>query len=118
MLNKIIKTILATAVIATAVPAVPITSITATQGPVVNADGTGGSGFTYPTFNGGAANIDQVREDLNVLVRYNSSQAWVKRLGLRQQLGTFLGRRRRLLVPRGKNDVHKVTVENFGGRFS
>lgn len=58
--------------------AVTITSMTATQGPVLTAGVTGGSGFTYPTFNGNASIVySQVAKDLAIYIWSDDSQSWV-----------------------------------------
>lgn len=55
-----------------------ITSMTATQGPELTAGVTGGSGFTYPTFNGDPSIVySQVAADLALYVWSNASQSWV-----------------------------------------
>ncbi|MDR0304324.1 MAG: family 16 glycosylhydrolase [Chitinispirillales bacterium] len=78
MLNKIIKTVVLTAaVVATTAQAIPITLMSTTQGPNIIADENGGSGFTFPTFNGGTAAFDDVKEDLKVFVWYNSTEQWI-----------------------------------------
>ena len=45
------------------------------QGPVLQADAGGGSGFTFPIFNGGSATFEQVGGDLAVFVQQGSN--WV-----------------------------------------
>ena len=58
--------------------AVTINSMTATQGPELTAGVTGGSGFTYPVFNGDSSiAYSQVADDLTVYAWSNSSQSWV-----------------------------------------
>ncbi len=55
-----------------------ITSMTPTQGPELTAGVTGGSGFTYPTFNGDSSIVySQIADDLAVYVWSNDSQSWV-----------------------------------------
>ena len=55
-----------------------ITSMTATQGPELTAGVTGGSGFTYPTFNGDASIVySQVSDDLTVFAWSDDSQSWI-----------------------------------------
>lgn len=55
-----------------------ITSMTATQGPLINAGVTGSVGFTYPIFNGNAAiPYAAVAEDLKVYVKTLSSNEWI-----------------------------------------
>lgn len=62
----------------TNIPKTTITSMTATQGPVITADATGGSGFTYPVFNGNAAiPYAAVAEDLRLFVKPVSSSQWI-----------------------------------------
>ncbi len=55
-----------------------ITSMTATQGPMINAGITGGAGFTYPTFNGDASiTYEQVAEDLKAYVWSAETNSWI-----------------------------------------
>lgn len=55
-----------------------ITSMTPTQGPELTAGVTGGSGFTYPTFNGDSSiKYSQVADDLAVFVWSDDSNEWV-----------------------------------------
>lgn len=55
-----------------------ITSMTATQGPQITAGITGGSGFTYPTFNGDPGiTYAQVADDLKVFVWSDDEEEWV-----------------------------------------
>ena len=55
-----------------------ITSMTATQGPLITAGVTGSVGFTYPIFNGNAAiPYAAVAEDLKVYVKTVSSSVWI-----------------------------------------
>ncbi len=62
----------------TKLSATTITSMTATQGPVLNAGVTGGCGFTYPTFNGDASiTYEQVADDLKAYVKTASDSAWI-----------------------------------------
>ncbi|MCQ2417598.1 MAG: family 16 glycosylhydrolase [Oscillospiraceae bacterium] len=54
----------------TKLDAAVIQSMTPTQGPVLTAGATGGSGFTYPVFNGDAAvTYEQVADDLLLFVK-------------------------------------------------
>jgi beta-glucanase (GH16 family) len=77
MSNSIIKTILVSAVFATAIYAVPITSMTPNSETSITVTGDGGTGFSFPTFNGGAASFEQVSGDLRIFVRYNTADQWV-----------------------------------------
>lgn len=55
-----------------------ITSMSATQGPVIQAGVTGGSGFTYPVFNGDPSiTYGQVAEDLKLFVWSDTEGIWV-----------------------------------------
>lgn len=55
-----------------------ITSMTATDGPVLTAGPTGSIGFTYPTFNGDSSILyDAVKEDLKVYVKTVNSSEWI-----------------------------------------
>lgn len=55
-----------------------ITAMTATQGPQIIAGVTGGSGFTYPTFNNDPAiTYAQVADDLKVLVWSDETSSWI-----------------------------------------
>lgn len=55
-----------------------ITSMTATQGPLITAGVTGSVGFTYPIFNGNAAiPYAAVAEDLKVYVKTVNSSVWI-----------------------------------------
>lgn len=55
-----------------------ITSMTATDGPMLTAGPTGSVGFTYPTFNGDSSIIyDAVAEDLKVYVKTVDSSEWI-----------------------------------------
>ncbi len=55
-----------------------ITSMSPTQGPELTAGVTGGSGFTYPVFNGDSSiTYSQVAADLALYVWSDDSQSWV-----------------------------------------
>ena len=54
-----------------------ITSMTATQGPVIDASESGGAGFTFPIFNDGNAAFQQVGQDLALLVRFSPGGNWL-----------------------------------------
>lgn len=55
-----------------------ITSMSATQGPELTAGVTGGSGFTYPVFNGDVSvKYDQVADDMSVYVWSEDTGEWV-----------------------------------------
>lgn len=61
----------------TDIPKATITSMAFTQGPVITADATGGSGFTYPIFNGSASvPYAAVAEDLRLFVKPVGSSEW------------------------------------------
>lgn len=58
--------------------AVSIKSMTPTQGPVVSADITGGSGFTFPVFNGDeSVKFENVADDIRLFVRTDENSEWV-----------------------------------------
>lgn len=60
------------------VPKTTITSLAYTQGPNITAGITGGSGFTYPIFNGNIAiPYAAVADDLKVYVKPLSSSTWI-----------------------------------------
>ncbi|SHO48428.1 discoidin domain-containing protein [Anaerocolumna xylanovorans] len=62
----------------TSIPKTTITSMAPTQGPVITADTTGGSGFTYPVFNGNASiPYAAVAEDLRLFVKPVNSSEWI-----------------------------------------
>ncbi len=52
-----------------------ITSMAPTQGPDIQVSPAGGCGFTFPTFNGGAATFRDVKDDLALFVKQNDE--WV-----------------------------------------
>lgn len=57
---------------------VTVTSMTATQGPEINAGITGGSGFTFPVFNGDeSVKFDDVADDLKLFVKDSKTGEWV-----------------------------------------
>lgn len=61
----------------TKLDSVSITSMTATQGPVLTASVSGGSGFTYPVFNGDSdIKYEQVSHDLKVFVKREGETEW------------------------------------------
>lgn len=60
-----------------------ISTMEATQGPDITVGLDGGCGFTFPTFNGGNSKFDDIKNDLQVLVKENneyipieSSKVW------------------------------------------
>ncbi len=54
-----------------------VKSMTPTQGPELSADATGGSGFTFPVFNGDESiKYDQVADDIRLFVKTDSSPEW------------------------------------------
>ncbi|WP_313134476.1 family 16 glycosylhydrolase [Anaerocolumna sp.] len=62
----------------TDLPKTTITSMTATQGPNITAGVTGGTGFTYPIFNGDAAiTYAAVADDLKVYVKPIIASEWI-----------------------------------------
>ncbi len=57
---------------------ITVYSMTATQGPVLTADSTGGVGFTYPVFNGNSSiAYSAVADDLSLYVKGVNSSNWV-----------------------------------------
>lgn len=62
----------------TDIPKTTITSMAPTQGPDITAGVTGGSGFTYPIFNGDTAvTYAAVAEDLKVYVKPVADSTWI-----------------------------------------
>ncbi|MCQ2464586.1 MAG: family 16 glycosylhydrolase [Oscillospiraceae bacterium] len=56
---------------------IPVKSMTPTQGPELNADATGGSGFTFPVFNGDEnIKFENVADDIRLYVKTDSSPEW------------------------------------------
>lgn len=46
-----------------------ITSMVATQGPIIDVESGMGTGFTFPVFNGGASTFNDIKDDLQILIK-------------------------------------------------